>query len=124
MDFMFIASGGINTDPPPDSLGCPADVPPPESLELGPVRIVAWPNPAQTTVSLAFHLDSDAPSRVEVFDTGGRIVRRLYEGSLTPGRVLTWDGRTEAGHPVPSGIYFVRLDSGGVVKASRLVILR
>jgi hypothetical protein len=124
MNFMFIAAGGINTDARPDSLGCPSSVDPSPYAQLEPGAILTWPNPAQTTVSFAFGLDSGQGSRVEVFDTGGRLIRRLHEGALTPGSVLIWDGKTESGHLVPSGIYFVRVASKEVTQKSRLVILR
>jgi len=61
--------------------------------------------------------------RIAVFSPMGRSFARL---NVTRDR-LDWDLRDEAGHPLPSGIYLVRLETkvGGVTSpALRLVVLR
>jgi hypothetical protein len=53
----------------------------------------------------------DTPVLVEVFDLGGRLVRRLQEQrDLSAGvYAVAWDGRDKAGRLVPPGIYLARL---------------
>jgi hypothetical protein len=66
-------------------------------------------------------------SRVEIWDTAGRLVQVL---ELVSGgdRVATarWNGRTVRGAPVPAGIYFVRASGllGATRPSTRIVILR
>ena len=63
-----------------------------------------------------------------VYDVGGRLVRRLNVGtaSVTNG-VITWDTRDAAGRAVVPGIYLVRIEversSGGRESLSRKVPL-
>jgi len=49
--------------------------------------------------------------RLRVYDLLGRVVRTL------------WDGRSEAGQAVASGVYFYRLEAGGQVQSRKLLKL-
>jgi hypothetical protein len=52
--------------------------------------------------------------RIEALDVAGRRVSELLDGRLGPGgRDLTWDLRDQVGHPLESGIYFVRVKTDG-----------
>ena len=60
-----------------------------------------------------------------VFDAAGRRVRTIYAGTLPAGATrLAWDGRTDAGHPAASGVYFLRMTAAGKVRSQRLVMVR
>jgi subtilisin family serine protease len=67
-----------------------------------------------------------AGAAVRVVDLQGRRVRSLWSGSLEGGRAyrMEWDGRDDDGRLVPSGVYFVRLDSPRAAATLRLVALR
>jgi hypothetical protein len=72
------------------------------------------PNPFGASTEVAFALARDARAEITVHDVLGREIRALLRGqSLSAGaHRLTWDGRTDAGRPAGSGIYFVRLEVG------------
>jgi len=60
-----------------------------------------------------------------VFDAAGRAVRRLAQGRFPAGsRAVTWDGRDDAGRPVPPGVYLVRYNAAGQSARASLVRLR
>jgi len=85
----------------------------------------AWPNPASAAVGVRFALRAEAEARLEVYDLGGRVVRRLVAERLPAGeRSLQWDGRDPAGRRVASGIYLLRLSAGAEARSARVVILR
>ena len=70
----------------------------------GALRIV--PNPSRGTQSVEFALPSAMPrGRLELFDTGGRL---LWATTLDEGRAQRWDGRDLSGKAVPSGVLFAR----------------
>jgi hypothetical protein len=81
----------------------------PQTLEIGIDRVS--PNPFSLSTNIAFTLARDARVDVTVHDVLGRQVRALIRGrSVTAGpHQLPWDGRTEAGLPAASGVYYVRL---------------
>ena len=60
------------------------------------------------------------PGLVDVENLG-----TLASGLRDAGRQeIAWDGRMERGEPAPSGIYFVRVEAGGVTHSSKLVLTR
>ncbi len=82
------------------------------------------PNPASREVEVSFMARSGERWRLEVLDLAGRRVRELG-GGVGDGtaRVVRWDARGEQGAPVRAGIYWVRLESGGVAGVRRLALL-
>lgn len=71
------------------------------------------PNPFNPSTRLRFEVDRSGPVRLEIVDLRGRRVRTLVDGLRTPGRhEVTWNGRDDAGAPVGSGVYRVRLING------------
>ncbi len=92
-----------------------------------PLSLLAAPNPTggETTLLLRGAVALRGVS-VSVYDVAGREVRRFAVGDLTPGvHLIAWDGRTDGGKRVASGIYQCVAAYDGRGKAvSRLVILR
>lgn len=73
----------------------------------------AAPNPSANHFTIRFGLAEDAQGSLAVFDVSGRLVRTLESGTLRAGdHAVTWDGRSESGVAMPSGIYYVRLRGG------------
>ncbi len=83
-----------------------------------------WPDPASGPVRIAFTLARPGDTRLEVLDVQGRRVRTLAAGAYPAGRAMRgWDGRDEAGHAAPAGVYLVRLRTPGAVRVRRVVRL-
>ncbi len=92
-------------------------------------RVVAVPNPVRG--AMTFRLLSTRATGLDLFDVKGRLVRTLHAvlpRQVAEGiRVLAWDGRDQAGRPVPSGVYSWRLrgsDGSDAAARGRLVMLR
>ena len=83
------------------------------------------PNPFQTETTIRYSLPRTAPVRLVVYDVTGRVVRELVNGIQDAGdRRATWDGRDEAGSPVRSGVYVVRLEAGSTRLTRRMSLLK
>ena len=72
----------------------------------------AYPNPFEARAVLGYRLEAPGPVRLAVYDVLGRRVRVLHDGVRSAGEHRTaWDGRDDAGRPVPAGLYFYRLET-------------
>lgn len=84
------------------------------------------PNPFRTRTVLRFEVPAASEhARLAVYDVQGRLVRTLLNGPGTAGsHSVTWDGRDEGGQLTASGVYFVRLEAGGMRTAVPVARLR
>lgn len=83
------------------------------------------PNPFNPSTSIDFSLDRPTQVRLEVFNLLGQNVRTLTQGTLSAGRYrASFDATDDAGRPLPSGLYFYRLDLGTESETRKMVLLR
>jgi hypothetical protein len=88
------------------------------------VTLAALPNPFPGATTLHYALPEPTRMRVEVFDAGGRLVRLLHDGTAVSGDgEIVWDGRSQVGLRVPSGMYFGRLTTENGTAVERLIVL-
>ena len=70
----------------------------------------AYPNPFTGETRVSLDLDRERHVSLQVFNVRGERVRTVVDATLGAGRrVLSWDGRNEAGVAVGSGLYFYRV---------------
>ena len=86
----------------------------------------AYPNPFNPSTTIEFALAHAGPTRLEVFDLNGRLVRTLVNENLGSGRhTATWQGRDRLGRAVASGAYLYRLTApDGTVQSGRMVMVK
>jgi hypothetical protein len=72
-----------------------------------------YPNPFAGQLTLDFDIPQAGPATLAVFNLQGQMVRILHQGPMDAGQHRQqWDGTTESGAPLPSGLYLVQLRSG------------
>jgi glucose/arabinose dehydrogenase len=90
-----------------------------------PVALAAGPNPSTGPVTLRFSMPAGGAVRLDVFDVTGRRVARVVDQTLPAGtHVMRWDGRDDAGEPVPAGVYLARLVTPVTTASARVVRIR
>ena len=89
------------------------------------VEVSSWPNPFNPFTTIGYSIPKAGVVYVRVYDVKGRLVRTLVNGYKSSDQhVVTWDGCNAGGAPVASGIYFVRLESGGHVATKKIALLK
>jgi choice-of-anchor B domain-containing protein len=84
-----------------------------------------FPNPFNPQTAIRYDLAAGGPVKLRIFDTGGRLVRVLYDGRQTAGaQSVVWDGRNDSSAPVASGVYFYRLEAPGFEASERMVLTK
>jgi len=84
-----------------------------------------FPNPFNSTVLLRYTLPKASNIILAVYDFLGRKVRRLREDTQPAGYYsVEWDGRDEAGSPVGSGIYLVKLQAGSFSDSVKVTLVK
>ena len=92
-----------------------------DGIELAPSR----PNPVLSGTELAIELENPSQTSLRIYDLTGKMVRTILEGTLSAGRhTARWDACDASGKPVASGVYYYRLEAGGLTATKQLVVTR
>ena len=89
-----------------------------------------YPNPFNPETWIPFQLHQPADVSVTIYNVVGTMVREISVGFRSAGsyqsigRAVYWDGRTDYGEMVASGVYFYTLQAGDFTTNRRLVILK
>jgi hypothetical protein len=95
--------------------------PPPVRLEFSRIT----PSPSHGVVRMRYGLPRAAAVDLELYDVQGRRLRTLVSGDLPAGwHEAFWDGTSDGGVPVGSGLYFVRFRAEGRVFRQRMIWIR
>lgn len=87
--------------------------------------VSAYPNPMNPGIEIQFSIMNDAYVNLEIYDMLGRKLKTLIMGNLISGNhFYQWDGKDENRHPLSSGIYFFRLQSGDEVIQNKIMLLK
>lgn len=89
------------------------------------VSASAAPNPFNPQTKVAYTLKSAGPATVKIFSLEGRLVKTLHDGFSPAGTSeLHWNGMDNAGRAVPSGVYFLHVQSAGTKAVEKLYLLK
>ena len=92
--------------------------------------LLNYPNPFNPETWIPYRLAKDAFVTVTIYDQRGRVVRDIAVGHRiaavyeSRSKAIYWDGRTEFGERVASGIYFYTLTAGDYSATRKMVILK
>lgn len=92
---------------------------------LGQTDIRLAPNPASDLINIRFDLPVTGEMDVDVFNVGGRQVRRLFHANAEKGsHSWSWDGRNSSGQKVSAGTYFIRIRYSGGQRFAKFTRVR
>ncbi|MBC8323377.1 MAG: T9SS type A sorting domain-containing protein [Candidatus Marinimicrobia bacterium] len=79
-----------------------------------------YPNPFNPTTAIRFSVAPNSKTSLQIFDITGRLVDELVSGKLVSGEhEVLWNAGNN-----PSGVYFVRLESGEFVETQKILLIK
>lgn len=86
---------------------------------------VTGPNPFSAQTTLEYGLTQQSLVTVSVYDMMGRKVSTLVNGQRPTGtHTVTWDGRSDDGRTLASGVYMMRMQAGDRAVTRRVTLVR
>ncbi len=83
------------------------------------------PNPWSRSTTIRFQLAQPLAAKLRVFDLDGRLVRTLVDGVLSAGpHSVDWSGDDAIGAPLPSGVYYYKLETAEETATRRMLLIR
>ena len=84
-----------------------------------------YPNPFNPETIVEYTVPTHSEVTINIYNIKGQKVKTLVEGTVGAGvyRVL-WDGRSDTGHKVSSGIYLYRFSADKYVESKKMILLK
>jgi hypothetical protein len=87
--------------------------------------VKVFPNPFNPETTFRFKARESAPVKLQIFNLNGQLVRTLIDDELPAGvHQRRWNGRSNAGYRVASGVYLYRLQVGEKATNGRVQMLK
>ena len=89
-----------------------------------------YPNPFNPETWIPFELKEDTGVELSIYDSKGQFVRQIELGHRQAGRyvepsaAIYWDGKTQLGETVASGVYFYTLTTRNYTQTCKMIILK
>ena len=84
-----------------------------------------YPNPFNPETTISFAVAHEGHVSIDVYNVRGQKVRSLANGNYSVGNHSTvWNGLSDGGQSVGSGVYFVRMQTDGYFETMRLILLK
>ena len=89
------------------------------------VSSFASPNPFNPETAITFTVRNSGPVSVRIYSLEGRLVKTLKDDFAQAGtHEVRWNGTDNGGNHVPSGMYFVKTESGADKSVFKLSLLK
>jgi hypothetical protein len=104
----------------------------PDPTIVGPLSIFSnslsqnYPNPFNPVTTLRYSIKERAHVSLKVYNVAGRLVKTLVNEIKQPGLLykVRWEGRSNSGNPVASGVYFYKIVAKDFSKTKKMVLLK
>lgn len=89
-----------------------------------------YPNPFNPETWIPYQLEGATPVSIRIYNATGQLIRVLDMGYKNAGvylsrsRAVYWDGKSEAGEQVSSGIYFYTIQAGDYTATRKMLMLK
>lgn len=84
-----------------------------------------YPNPFNPTTEIRFDLPTRSKINISIYNVLGQRVKTLLDDEKAAGSyVADWDGTSDGGNSVSSGVYFYRMQAGNFQETKKMMLLK
>jgi Tol biopolymer transport system component len=84
-----------------------------------------FPNPFNASTTIRYHVAQTGPVHLDIFDLSGQSIRTLVSDFQSPGSYeVSWNGADGQRARASTGIYLLRLRSGGFVDVGKVLLVK
>lgn len=84
-----------------------------------------YPNPFNPVTNFKFDLPVKSKVSIQVFNVLGQTVKNLVDEEMDAGSYLVdWDGSSDSGDKVSSGVYFYKMTAGDFTDTKKMMMLK
>ena len=84
-----------------------------------------YPNPFNPSTSIDIETATSGKLLVHIYDVSGRIVNTLVNTNMNPGYyTVKWNGQNMKGEMMPTGIYFIQVESANQIKRLKSLLIK
>jgi hypothetical protein len=84
-----------------------------------------YPNPFNPSTKIEFDVPRKSHVTLTVYNVLGQAVNTLVNEEMTPGnKVVIWDGDSQTGVKVSSGMYFYKLSADGFLSTKKMLLVK
>jgi hypothetical protein len=82
-----------------------------------------YPNPFNASTTIPFRMDQNGYAELTIYTLDGRFVKKTAASLSAGEHIFTWNGTSEKGQNVPSGIYVYQLRINGHTAGTRTMVM-
>jgi hypothetical protein len=86
--------------------------------------VANYPNPFNPVTKIQYQIKNPGHMTLKVFNVRGELVKTLIDGRVEAGGEVLWDGTSDQGNSVSSGVYFYEARIGGEVKVNKMALVK
>jgi hypothetical protein len=97
----------------------------PQTQPVEQTQLSNYPNPFNPKTTISFNLGAPSQVRLTVYNVLGQEVATLIDEYLGAGEhIVDWDGTSQGGSSVGSGVYFYRLETENTAITKKMLLLK
>ncbi len=84
-----------------------------------------FPNPFNSTTKIKYEIFNSGNVNILIVDSRGLYIKSLINEYVIKGNYfVVWDGKDSRGKNIPSGIYFYKMVTGGLLESKKMIYLK
>ena len=84
-----------------------------------------YPNPFNPLTNIRYDIPKSSNVRIDIFNILGHKIKSLVNTTKMAGNHnVQWSGKNEQNKNLPSGLYIVRFNAGGISSQQKIMLLK